>query len=168
MNRDRKTSLCNYLSKILGLSRKDNYSRYIEVSVEKGWTSKRDFIEYYNPLTKQFDQANRKIFEAFNVLNHEADNGINDYPFCYHAGWGEFKPYGHYWADFMNTADMNKDKREINLNEQYELKIPQTLRFLATINYDHTTEILSPRLIDRAWIILLESGNLNINDSCRG
>jgi len=160
-----KTSLCNYLSKILGLSRKDDYSRYIEVSVEKGWTSKRDFIGYYNPLTKQFDQANRKVFEAFNILNHEVSNGINDYPFVVMLDEANLSPMEHYWADFMNTADMNKDKREINLNEQYELKIPQTLRFLATINYDHTTEILSPRLIDRAWIILLESGNLNINDA---
>lgn len=159
-----KTSLCNYLSKILGLSRNDHYSRYIEVSVEKGWTSKRDFIGYYNPLTKQFDQANRKVFEAFNVLNHEAKNGINDYPFVVMLDEANLSPMEHYWADFMNTADMNKDKREINLNEQYELKIPKTLRFLATINYDHTTEILSPRLIDRAWIIMLESGNLNIND----
>lgn len=159
-----KTSLCNYLSKILGLSRNDHYSRYIEVSVEKGWTSKRDFIGYYNPLTKQFDQANRKVFEAFNVLNHEAKNGIDDYPFVVMLDEANLSPMEHYWADFMNTADMNKDKREINLNEQYELKIPKTLRFLATINYDHTTEILSPRLIDRAWIIMLESGNLNIND----
>lgn len=91
--------------------------------------------------------------------------GINDYPFVVMLDEANLSPMEHYWADFMNTADMNKDKREINLNEQYELKIPQTLRFLATINYDLTTEILSPRLIDRAWIILLESGNLNINDA---
>ena len=35
------------------------------------------------------------------------------------------------------------------------LSIGQGLRFVATINYDHTTEPLSPRLIDRAAIIRL-------------
>ena len=33
--------------------------------------------------------------------------------------------------------------------------IPETLHFVATINNDHTTETLSPRLIDRAWVITL-------------
>lgn len=37
------------------------------------------------------------------------------------------------------------------------MKVPQTLRFVATINNDHTTEILSPRLLDRAFIISLPS-----------
>ena len=33
--------------------------------------------------------------------------------------------------------------------------IIEQLRFVATINNDHTTESLSPRLIDRAWVIRL-------------
>lgn len=36
-----------------------------------------------------------------------------------------------------------------------DIYIPETLHFLATINNDQTTEQLSPRLIDRAWIIKL-------------
>ena len=30
-------------------------NRYVPVSVEKGWTSKRDLIGYYNPLTRRFE-----------------------------------------------------------------------------------------------------------------
>jgi MoxR-like ATPase len=56
----------------------------------------------------------------------------------------------------MNVCDIDKDDRRINLGEDYIYNIPKTLRFLATINYDHTTEVLSPRLIDRAWIVLLD------------
>ena len=41
------------------------------------------------------------------------------------------------------------------MGKDFGLKIPQTLRFVATINNDHTTELLSPRLLDRAFIITL-------------
>ena len=33
------------------------------------------------------------------------------------------------------------------------------MRFIATINYDHTTEILSPRFLDRAWIVTIDEVN---------
>lgn len=58
-----KTSLCNYLSKILGLSRNDDYSRYIEVSVRKKAGLQNGTLSDIIILTKQFDQANRKVFD---------------------------------------------------------------------------------------------------------
>ena len=159
-----KTSLCDILAKILGLSRNDKYNRYIEVSVEKGWTSKRDFIGYYNPLTKTFDKADKKLFSAFETLNAEKEKNIEDFPYFILLDEANLSPMEHYWADFMNVCDFDKSKRMINLSEDFNFYIPNTLRFLATINYDHTTEILSPRLIDRAWIILLDSMDENIEE----
>lgn len=55
----------------------------------------------------------------------------------------------------MNICDDLNDKSSINLGNNNVFHIPETLHFLATINNDHTTETLSPRLIDRAWIITL-------------
>lgn len=45
--------MCNIIGDILGLNQfgKD-INRFVSVSVERGWSSKRDFIGYYNPLTK--------------------------------------------------------------------------------------------------------------------
>ena len=157
-----KTSLCNNLAKVFGLNNKVKLNRYIEVSVEKGWTSKRDFIGYYNPLTKTFDKTNKSLFDAFNILNNEAKKRVSDFPYIILLDEANLSSMEYYWADFMNVCDFNKESRSINLCEDYNLKIPNTLRFLATINYDHTTEILSPRLIDRAWIILLNSNDINI------
>ena len=161
-----KTSLCNILGKSFGLSNKEN-NRYLEVSVEKGWTSKRDFIGYYNPLTKKFDSANKKVFDAFSLLNLEAEKNIEEVPFFILLDEANLSPMEYYWADFMNICEIGTNQeRTINLSEDYIYKIPKTLRFLATINYDHTTEILSPRLLDRAWIILLTSSNFeeDLND----
>lgn len=159
-----KTSLCTLISNALGLHRDDKYNRYIEVSVEKGWTSKRDFIGYYNPLTKLFDKANGQLFDAFNILNMEAKEKINDFPYFILLDEANLSPIEHYWADFMNVCDMSKSNRQINLSEDYQLLIPKSLRFLATINYDHTTEVFSPRLLDRSWVILLNSSSLDINN----
>lgn len=155
-----KTSICNIIAKILGLfNQNSNYNRFEEISVEKGWTSKRDLIGYYNPLTKSFDKNNGVLFKVFNILHQEHIRGINDFSYYVLLDEANLSSMEHYWADFMNVCDLDKENRKINLGEDYIYDIPKTLRFLATINYDHTTETLSPRLIDRAWIVLLEVNN---------
>lgn len=66
-----KTSICNIIAKVFGLNKYDGLSstlkdinRFVSVSVERGWTSKRDFIGYYNPLTKSFEENNRNVLRA--------------------------------------------------------------------------------------------------------
>ena len=70
-----KTSICNIFAHIFGLTlpevtmdqsvKKEYYTgRYVPVSVERGWTSKRDFIGYYNPLSKEFESANKQLCDG--------------------------------------------------------------------------------------------------------
>ena len=165
-----KTSLCNLLAKSLGLNTQKSNNRFLEVSVEKGWTSKSDFIGYYNPLTRKFDASNSKVFEALTILNEERilkenKKDFDELPYLILLDEANLSPMEHYWADFMNVCDIDiEQEHEINLGEENIYKVSNCLRFLATINYDHTTEVLSPRLIDRAWIILLDYKDLNINN----
>lgn len=151
-----KTSICKIIASALGLNLKNetiDIDRFVAVSVERGWTSKRDFIGYYNPLTKKFDQSNRKVFEGLKRLNFEGDKSTM--PFLVLLDEANLSPMEYYWADFMSICDDRNEKSYISLGENYRFYIPDTLRFVATINNDHTTEVLSPRLIDRAWIISL-------------
>ena len=53
----------------------------------------------------------------------------------------------------------------INIGSEQELYVPETLKYLATINTDQTTETLSPRLIDRACIIKLPKVSIKKNMS---
>ncbi len=162
-----KTSICNIVSRVLGLS---NYgrisselkgvSRYIQVSVERGWTSKRDFIGYYNPLTKDFEESNREVYDALQLLDMESRNEYVKWPFFILLDEANLSSMEYYWADFMNVCDDLSDNSVINLGNDNIFKVPETLHFLATINNDHTTETLSPRLIDRAWIITLPKVNV--------
>lgn len=65
-------------------------------------------------------------------------------------------PIEYYWADFMRLTDRSSlNDMYINIGAERELYVPETLKFVATINTDQTTETLSPRLIDRACIIKL-------------
>lgn len=159
-----KTSICKIISGVLGLNHPGTIipssdgidrNRFINVSVERGWTTKRDFIGYYNPLTKTFDQANRKVFDGLNLLDIEAKKGYDSFPFFILLDEANLSPMEYYWADYMNVCDDLDQNSNINLGGDYCFRVPSHLRFLATINNDHTTESLSPRLIDRAWIIRL-------------
>lgn len=157
-----KTSICNIISRVLGLNTYEelaatlkDVSRYIPVSVERGWTSKRDFIGYYNPLTKAFEENNREVFDGLRLLDMEQKKGLKKWPFLILLDEANLSPMEYYWADFMNVCDDLGDNSLVNLGNSNVFHIPETLHFLATINNDHTTETLSPRLIDRAWIITL-------------
>lgn len=160
-----KTSICKILASVLGLAipekaiprHKDGYvaTRFIPVSVERGWTTKRDFIGYYNPLTKAFDRSNRKMFDALNIMDLEAKGNSTDMPFMILLDEANLSPMEYYWADFMNICDEIDCTSVINLGDDFCFNVPDQLRFVATINNDHTTESLSPRLVDRAWVIRL-------------
>lgn len=158
-----KTSICNILGQVYGLTgtsyASDDYARYIPISVERGWTSKRDFIGYYNPLTKTFDNNNKRLFDALQTLNLESRYEFNKLPMLVLLDEANLSPMEYYWADFMNICDDLSISNELNIGGDRTFKIPETLHFTATINNDHTTETLSPRLIDRASIITLPSAS---------
>lgn len=161
-----KTSICNIFGEVLGLNRiaekiecgEDFYDigkRYIPVSVERGWTSKRDFVGYYNPLSKTFDKSNRRVYDALHLLDTEKRNKMSRFPFIILLDEANLSPMEYYWSDFMNICDDLGPQSKVNLGEDHVFGIPETLHFVATINNDHTIETLSPRLIDRAWIVSL-------------
>ena len=166
-----KTSICNIFGEALGLNKiadmiecpadsKEMVGRYVAVSVERGWTSKRDFGGYYNPLSKTFDKSNRRIYNALHQLDTEKRAGILKLPYIILLDEANLSPMEYYWSDFMNICDDLGPHSKVNLGEDYVFGVPETLHFVASINNDHTTETLSPRLIDRAWIITLPQLNL--------
>ena len=157
-----KTSICNIVAHILGTSQVSSLvqngegvelSRYVPISIERGWTSKRDFIGYYNPLSQAFEQANKHLYDGLRLLDAEGEQ--SKYPYIVLLDEANLSPIEYYWADFMNICDSDSRFGKITLGNDIQLKIPPTLRFMATINNDDTTERLSPRLIDRATLIRL-------------
>lgn len=158
-----KTSLCNILAKALGLATNNEQNRFVEIAVERGWTSSKDFIGYYNPLTKTIEKSNEEAFDAFVRLSGECGSQVNPYapenfaPFIIMLDEANLSPMEHYWAAFLKNCDFNTTaKRELSLGGNCCFSLPEHLRFMATVNFDHTTEELSPRFLDRSWVIMLE------------
>lgn len=72
-----KTSLCKLLAKALGLYD----SRFAEILVERGWTSSKDLIGYYNPLTKEIESTQPRFSECMQKLNEENVNNVVEAPY---------------------------------------------------------------------------------------
>lgn len=164
-----KTSLCNLLSRALGLSREDDNNRFTEVSVERGWNSLRDLIGYYNPLSGSMEKSNAAVYDAFAILDAEARNSLFDgeqsnqqaAPYLVLLDEANLSPIEHYWSAFFRNCDFNTmSKRSISLGGNKDMLLPEQLRFLATVNFDHTTEELSARFLDRSWVITLEPADI--------
>ena len=146
-----KTTLARLLAEVQGTS-----IRLQEVPVSRGWTSQKDLIGYFNPLTNRFQPSSTGLYDYLCAL---ANEDSNEHAMAYTLlDEANLSPLEHYWSSFMDMAD-GKIERLLRLGDKV-VKIPDTLRFMATINYDGTTEPLSQRLINRAPIIVLEESEL--------
>lgn len=151
-----KTSLCGLLCKALGLTKNDENRRFVDISVERGWTSIKDFIGYFNPLTKQMEKSNLEMFNAIETLSTEINNEKSA-PYFVLLDEANLSSIEHYWANFLKFCDDDFiSSRKLSLGGEFDYYIPKHLRFLATVNFDHTTEELSPRFLDRSWVITLK------------
>jgi len=158
-----KTSLARLLTKILAPK-----ERISEVSVNRGWSSQKDLIGFQNPLTNKFHSAPTGIYELLTQLDYESKNQkYLDSPMAYIIlDEANLSPIEHYWSTFYNLTDSIAKQNgllSISLGNNLNLEFANNLRFIATINYDQTTESLSPRVIDRANIIQIPANSFNID-----
>ncbi len=144
-----KTSLVTLLAQASGLQ-----ERFLPISVARGWVSSRDLIGYFNPLSGAYQPATTGLFEVIRQCAQEHQSQV-DAAYWVMLDEANLSPLEHYWSDFIRLCDPESE-RALRFNEPVgTLHFGQGLRFVATINYDHTTEPLSPRLIDRAAVIRL-------------
>lgn len=147
-----KTSLCKLLAKALGLYE----DRFAEILVERGWTSSKDLIGYYNPLTKEIEETQPAFSDCMKKLTKENAENIVTAPYLVLLDEANLSPIEYYWSHFNYYSD-DQSRQKISYSNGTEYSFGAELRFLATINYDHTTADLSPRFLDRAWVISMES-----------
>lgn len=162
-----KTSLVNILAEILGL-KNNGAKRFVEVPVEKGWTSYKDFIGYYNPFSKTLKKSNPAAFDALALLSNECEQGLSESevaPFLFLLDEANLSSIEHYWSPFLRVCDsFRSGPFELSLGGSQSFKVPSYLRFIATVNFDHTTEELSPRFLDRSWVVTLDPQALDFED----
>lgn len=151
-----KTSLARLIAESQQLE-----PRLQEVSVARGWTTQKDLIGFYNPLSNRFQSSNTGLYDFIEALSLEKkDEQAMAYILLDEAN---LSPIEHYWSAFMAMAD-GEGERVLRLGQD-TLAVPNVLRFLATINYDGTTEPLSPRVVDRAPVLVMEANNVLLENT---
>lgn len=150
-----KTSLARILMQILTPA-----DRRVEIPVHRGWTSQKDLIGFHNPLNNKFHPSSTGMYGLLKQINLETQN--YDYlnsPLAYILlDEANLSPLEHYWSTFYNLTDSvarEKSPLQLNLGGSTQIVYPNNIRFVATINYDQTTEPLSPRILDRVNVIQL-------------
>lgn len=155
-----KTTLARLISNIIAPKEKVR-----EVSVNRGWTSQKDFIGFVNPLSKRFHSSSTDLYTLLKQLDFESNDEatyLNSPVSFVILDEANLSPLEHYWSSFYNLTD-STGILEVKLGHQETVKFPNNLRFIGTINYDHTTEELSPRVLDRINIIQLDNRTEDIN-----
>ena len=150
-----KTTLARLVAKIYGIQE----NRFLDIPVARGWTGQRDLIGFFNPISNKFQASSTGMYELLVALSNEAQNEDFDPPLSMILlDEANLSPMEHYWSSFMGLTD-SRGTEGLQLGDKY-VQIPENLRFISTVNYDSTTEYLSPRLIDRAPVIVLEPNTI--------
>lgn len=150
-----KTTLARIIAKIYGLQE----NRFLDVPVARGWTGQRDLIGFFNPISSKFQSSSTGLYEFLSALSEESKDKELEVPLSMVLlDEANLSPMEHYWSSFMGLTDSRGGEKLI-LGDKH-IDIPDNLRFISTVNYDSTTEYLSPRLVDRAPVIVLEPNTI--------
>lgn len=143
----------------------EDSERKLIVTVGSTWRGREDLLGYVNPISNEFEPTE---FSRF-IARAEAAWRKNDRR-TYLVIFEEFNlSQPEYWfADILARSQYPEEQeklRTLELGGKSIRGMPNTqggrifltpaLRFVATINNDHTTLSLSPRVLDRAAIVEL-------------
>lgn len=156
------------------------------VPVQSSWTDTQDLLGYFHPTDKAFvptpfmealAEANKEenAQKIFLICLDEMNLAHVEYYFSeiLSAREGRTKAIHLYPKRHLETAklileegkaDVERLQSAKELVENYPpvFEIPTNVRFIGTLNMDHTVKPLSPKVIDRSFII--EINHLNIQE----
>lgn len=152
------------------------------IPVQSSWTDTQDLVGFFNPVEKSFIPSPflEAILEAQNdsenlhiICLDEMNLAHVEYYFSEFLSILEQKKrfIRLYSKRYFNQAkqqqnDKKNISKELDFNSMtlmdypYHFYIPSNVRFVGTLNMDHTVKPISPKVIDRSFII--EIGHLSI------
>ncbi|MGG4132128.1 AAA family ATPase [Paenibacillus illinoisensis] len=149
------------------------------IPIQSGWTDTQDLIGYFNPIDKSFvatpfmealadaareeeqdhlhliclDEMNlahvEHYFSEFLSIREQKKQYIQLYNKRFYLQAKEIIEHGD---DSLNR-DQLFAAQELIERYPYRFEIPKNVRFVGTINMDHTVKSLSPKVIDRSFVI---------------
>ncbi len=149
----------------LAVDLNDDLDRKLIVPVGSTWRGREDLLGYVNPVTNEFEPTEFTLFlckaeaawrrndrRTFLVIFEEFNLSQPEYWFADILVRSQYPDN----QEKLRTIELGgKSIRGVHNKNDTKILIPPALRFIATINNDHTTLSLSPRVLDRASIIEL-------------
>ncbi|USE34538.1 hypothetical protein [Endozoicomonas sp. SCSIO W0465] len=152
-----KTSTAIRLAEAYHLSENDSGSgNFLNIPVSRGWVSGRDLMGFYNSLKGMYQPAKTGLYQ---FLRYGEDEQAAEMLRLVLLDEANLSPMEHYWSDFLAMCDYECRYRSLDTGipgDDRFLAATTNLRFIATINNDHTTEPLSPRLCDRVPVVSMD------------
>ena len=141
-----KTFSAACFAKALGIA---DAGKHVHIPVQRGWTADSDILGFYNNLVNQYSPDRYGLYDLIRRLQKSDEEDTFSLVTLDEAN---LSPVEYYFSSFMGCCD---DKERF-YTQGKKLFLPCGLRFLATINNDQTTEILSQRFLDRSPVINLD------------
>jgi hypothetical protein len=128
------------------------------IQVQRGWSRGSEILGFQNILNSTRENDPFGLFRSLEYFNRYSDRTFDKELLIAVLDEANLSPLEHYWSDFIGVSDdflsapdileipeTGSDKQTIS-----SISVPPGMRFLATINTDNTTEMLSDRMLSRA------------------
>ncbi len=121
------------------------------VPVGANWTENRNVVGYYNVLTHDYQHT-----QSLDLLL-DADND-KKYPYFLILDEMNLSHVERYFSDFLSAMESRKpmplhNATEEKINVPNEMKIPENVFIVGTVNIDETTYMFSPKVLDRSNVL---------------
>ena len=177
-----KTTFVIKLAKALG-------AKLTIVSVQNNWTDNTDLMGFYNPINKTFQSTTftDALIDAKIEWEKSQEDGKDSRLHFICLDEMNLSRVEYYFASFLSMLQLEDSLRIIKLlpndlndkitkyiNKQKDMDdkmkslikyrdfiFPPNVRFLGTINNDDTTNVLSPKVVDRSFYIEMVQNNVH-------
>lgn len=169
-----KTSLALLYARALSGGDRENGRRdSLVISVNPSWMEVRDLIGHMNTIDERFCPSETGLYEYLICAQEEyscRNENSPIYPVCLDEM--NLAQVEHYFSDFLQLVEMPLEARTLSCfnsaisgkrcpyRNWAQLRLPPTLRFVGTVNFDETTRRLSDRLLDRANLVTISARQL--------
>ncbi len=131
------------------LSNGKGYKSYELIAVGSNWNENRYLIGYNNILKNEYVET--KTVELLRRTYEDPDN-----LYVLILDEMNLSPVEYYFSDFLSAMESG-EKIIVDPITKKDLRFPENLLVIGTVNVDETTRSFSPKVIDRAFVIRFEN-----------